>query len=288
MSTLAVRNLGKTYWGRDGRPVRVLQGVTFSVLSGGALGVMGESGAGKTTLGRCITRLIEPSEGKVLVDGRDWLALDREGLRLARRKLQMVPQDPAVALNPMMKVLDLVREPLDIHSEEERGLRSERALAMIRKVGLSEKLVRRRPGELSGGQCQRVAIARALVLEPRILLADEPTASVDAAARNGIVELLNQLRRDLGLTLLVIGHDLGSVRRLCDRSAVMYQGRIVELARTDDIFDHPIHPYSRQLIHSVELGRPLEVWHGASQEPTKLQEVLPGHWVASRGPLNPG
>jgi ABC-type oligopeptide transport system ATPase subunit len=234
--------------------IRAVDGVSLDIADGEALGLVGESGSGKTTLGRAILRLNEPTAGTVTFEGTDITHLSEKELRPLRRRMQPIFQDPNAALNPAMTIGEAVAHPLLIHdlaadkSEARRG-----AAAALERVGVSPAtaFLDRYPEEVSGGQRQRVVIARALVTSPRLLVADEPLAMLDMSVRAMILGLLVDLRRDLGLTYLFITHDLATARFLCDRVAVLYQGKIVELGPTGQVLTAPQHPYTRELLAAV-------------------------------------
>jgi oligopeptide transport system ATP-binding protein len=231
--------------------------VSFSVAPGEILGLVGESGCGKSTTARCVTRLTTPSEGEVMLDGRDLLTLPAGDLRRTRKDLKMVFQDPSAALNPRMDVASLVGEGLVVHGiGGGKGDRRQRVERILREVGLSPDLGVRYPHMLSGGQRQRVAIARALVVEPRLLVCDEALSSLDVSVQAQICNLLSERRERTGLALLFIAHDLGVVRHLCDRVAVMNAGRIVESGPTDDVFSRPTTDFTRSLLAATPVPDP--------------------------------
>jgi oligopeptide/dipeptide ABC transporter ATP-binding protein len=232
--------------------VKAVTAVDLEVHAGEAVGLVGESGSGKTTLARCILRLVEPTAGSIRVDGVDISHLRGEGLRQMRPRMQVVFQDPVGSLDPRMSVFDLIAEPLRAHRSLSRSELRDAVERLIDDVGLARNLRHRRPHELSGGQCQRVAIARAISLQPRLLILDEPTSALDVSVQAQVLELLVRLRAEHDLTYLLISHDLGVVRYLCERVAVMYLGRIVEQGPTRQIFEAAQHPYTRALI----LARP--------------------------------
>jgi oligopeptide transport system ATP-binding protein len=227
-----------------------LDGVDIVVRPGETLGVVGESGSGKSTLARCIVRLHEPDAGKVTFDGEDVLAADASALRRLRRSMQMVYQDPYTSLNPRIRVGDAVAEPARVHRLIERGQEQEYAAELLEKVGISREVIRRFPHEFSGGQRQRIAIARALAVQPRLLIADEAVSALDVSIQAQLLSLLEEIRRDLGLTMIFIAHQLAVISRLADRVAIMYLGRVVETGATADVFANPRHPYTQTLLEA--------------------------------------
>jgi oligopeptide transport system ATP-binding protein len=236
--------------------VRAVDGVSFDVLQGETLGLVGESGSGKSTVARTLLRLEEPTSGSVRFEGDDLAGLGGEALRLKRRHMQMIFQDPFSSLNPRMRVGSIVREPLDVHRVGEPGERDERVAVLLERVGLERRSAGAFPHQLSGGQRQRVGIARALATGPRLVVADEPVLALDVSIQAQIVNLLEDLKDELGLTYLLIAHDLSMVRHACDRVAVMYLGRLVEAGARADVFDRPRHPYTRALISSIPVPDP--------------------------------
>ena len=250
-----VRRLFRTRAGmlREERVVRAVDGVSFALPAGGVLGIVGESGCGKSTLARMILGLLPPSEGEIRVDGRDLKTMDR---RERARLIQPVFQDPFSSLNPRQRVRDIVALPLAAQGDTTRATRRGRVLEMLERVGLGTDVLDRSPALLSGGQRQRVAIARALVLRPRIVVCDEPTSALDVSVQAQILNLLAELRRDLGLTYLFISHNLAVVEHIASEVAVMYLGRFVEHANVDALFGDPRHPYTRALLASVLTPEP--------------------------------
>ena len=234
--------------GRSRGVVRAVDGVTFSLAGDDVLGVVGESGCGKSTLARLIMGLLPPSSGEVLVDGRSLARMDR---RERARLIQPVFQDPFSSLNPRHRVRDIVGLPLASQGDLPEARQTDRVMEMLARVGISSDMAERLPGQLSGGQRQRVAIARALVLHPRIVVCDEPTSALDVSVQAQILNLLAGLRRELGLTYLLISHNLAVVEHIATEVAVMYLGRIVEHAPTQDLFRRPMHPYTQALLASV-------------------------------------
>jgi len=252
---VAVEDLAK-HFSAGGGVVRAVDGVDFSIRRGETLGLVGESGCGKSTVGRLIARLVEPTRGRVRFEGEDLTALSGEALRRRRADFQMVFQDPFGSLNPRRRVLDAVREPLDIHGRGSRAERRDRALDLLEKVGLGAHHADRYPHEFSGGQRQRIGIARALALAPKLLICDEAVSALDVSIQAQIVNLLRRLQQELGLTYLFIAHDLSVVRHVSDRIVVMYLGRIVETADRVALFANPRHPYTQALLSAIPQPKP--------------------------------
>jgi peptide/nickel transport system ATP-binding protein len=236
--------------------VKAVDDVTFFLHQKETLSLVGESGCGKTTTSRCILRAITPTDGSVLYRGAGAKVVDMAALRPSelqglRKEMQMIFQDPFASLNPRMTLLDIVGEPLLVHGEKNASLRTERVAQLLRLVGLRPEYMRRYPHAFSGGQRQRIGIARALALNPRLVVADEPVSALDVSVQAQILNLMLDLQEELGLTYLFVAHDLSVVRHISDRVAVMYVGRIVETAKTEDLFSRPLHPYTEALLSAV-------------------------------------
>ena len=273
---LSVRNLTKHYvrksgfLGGDKGVVRAVDGVSFDVFPGETVGLVGESGCGKTTTGRAILRLIEPTSGHVTFEGQDVLRLDAGTLRRLRRRMQIIFQDPFSSLNPRMTVGAIVREGLTIHRIAEGAEAQKRVQRLLEEVGLRPEYANRYPHEFSGGQRQRVGIARALSVEPSFIVCDEPVSALDVSVQAQVINLLQDLQRERGLAYLFIAHDLSVVEHIADRVAVMYLGHIVELAASADLYREPLMPYTQALLSAVPVPDP-----GAKRERIVLQGDVP-------------
>jgi oligopeptide transport system ATP-binding protein len=236
--------------------VRAVDGVDFAVCAGETLGLVGESGSGKTTIGRAILRLIPATKGEIVFDGRSVLGLGRRALRALRKEMQIIFQDPYASLNPRMTVGAILREPLAIHRIAKGRAADERVAELLRMVGLAPYHANRYPHEFSGGQRQRIGIARALAVGPKFIVADEPVSALDVSIQAQVINLLEDLQAQLGLTYLFIAHDLSVVRHIATRVAVMYVGKIVEIGSRDDLYSRPLHPYTQALLSAIPVPDP--------------------------------
>ncbi|MFB3150083.1 MAG: ABC transporter ATP-binding protein [Alphaproteobacteria bacterium] len=292
--------------------VKAVDGISFRIRKGETFGLVGESGCGKTTTGRCILQLEQATEGQIFFEGANIAELDRRELSALRQKIQVIFQDPYSSLNPRMKIGDIIGEPMRVHGiEPDADKRLARVSELLSICGLDPKFADRYPHEMSGGQRQRVGIGRALALNPEFIVCDEPVSALDVSIQAQVINLLEDLRDEFGLTYLFIAHDLSVVRHLCHRVAVMYLGKIVELAECDELYDDPIHPYTQALLAAVpvpdpeieskrehtvmkgEVPSPINppsgcVFHprcplaveGCRSVVPELREIKPGHWVA--------
>ncbi|HEX6318538.1 MAG TPA: dipeptide ABC transporter ATP-binding protein [Burkholderiales bacterium] len=281
---LEVRDLVKHFpvggglFGGQAGTVRAIDGVSFSVARGETLGLVGESGCGKTTTGRCILQLERPTRGQIVFEGTEVTSLPKDELRAMRRRMQVIFQDPYSSLNPRMTIRQMLAEPIKVHGlVPDKAARDERVRELLTQVGLLPQHGERYPHQLSGGQRQRVGIARALAMEPSLIICDEPVSALDVSIQAQIINLLEELQSRLGLTYLFIAHDLSVVRHISDRVVVMYLGKVVEVADRVALYEAPVHPYTRALLSAVPIPDPkLE----AQRERTVLRGEVPS-------PLNP-
>jgi peptide/nickel transport system ATP-binding protein len=259
---LEVRNLRKYFPIRGGifsrvvANVKAVEDVSFEIKKGEVVGLVGESGSGKTTAGRSILRLIEPTEGEILFNGVDIAKLPKAKMRDYRKEMQIIFQDPFASLNPRMSVGDIIGEAMTIHNLARGKTKEQRVADLLDRVGMSPNHMRRYPHEFSGGQRQRIGIARALAVDPQFIVADEPVSALDVSIQAQVVNLLQDLKEELGLTLLFIAHDLGVVEYISDRVVVMYLGRVMEVAPSKDLYANPVHPYTEALLSAVPIPDP--------------------------------
>ena len=308
--TVEVHNLVKHFpVENSGDVVQAVDDVSFDIVAGETLGLVGESGCGKSTVGRCLLRLVEPTSGKVLFEGKNIIGLPNNEMQALRRDMQVIFQDPYASLNPRLSIRSIVAEPLKIHRIGNKAEQNERVAYLLQKVGLDPKYADRYPHEFSGGQRQRIGIARALALNPKFIICDEPVSALDVSVQAQVVNLLQDLQQEFGLTYLFISHGLAVVEHISDRVAVMYLGKIVEICNAAELYEMPLHPYTKALLSAIPIPDPkqkrqrivltgdvptpinppsgcrfrtrcpIAVDECASIEP-ELREIYPGHMAA--------
>ncbi|MCF2650134.1 ABC transporter ATP-binding protein [Niallia circulans] len=262
---LEVRNLKKyfpikegLFGKKEGKQVKAVDDVSFQVYKGETLGIVGESGCGKSTTGRSIIRLLEPTNGEVYFQGKNIAMLNKEKMRLLRKDLQIIFQDPFASLNPRLKVGEIIEEPLINFSLYDKQERRKKVLKLMDQVGLTASQIDRYPHEFSGGQRQRIGIARALATDPKLIVADEPVSALDVSIQSQVLNLLKDLQKEMGLTYLFISHDLSVVKHFCDRIGVMYLGKMVEISDKQSLYNDPLHPYAKALLSALPVPNPLK------------------------------
>ncbi|MFP4321539.1 MAG: ABC transporter ATP-binding protein [Anaerolineales bacterium] len=271
--------------------VKAVNDISFDIYPGETLGLVGESGSGKSTTGRTLLQLYKPTGGSVIFKDKDLTEISNQEMRAVRRDMQMIFQDPYASLNPRMSVGRIVGEPLIVHNIGTKEERQEKIASLLERVGLNPYFINRYPHEFSGGQRQRIGVARALALDPEFIVCDEPISALDVSIQAQVVNLLKDLQEDLGLTYLFIAHDLSMIRYLCNRVAVMYQGKIVEMGPTDAVYDNAQHPYTKLLLSAVPIPDPTierqrrrmdrpEDLRAYVERETVFEEIAPGHFVA--------
>lgn len=288
-----VKHLKKYFNAGKPNMIKAIDDVSFDIYKGETLGLVGESGCGKSTTGRTIIRLYNATGGQVLYQGKDVHRIkSKKELKELNRKMQMIFQDPYASLNPRMKVVDIIAEGMDIHGlVKNKTERMEKVVELLETVGLNEEHANRYPHEFSGGQRQRIGIARALAVNPEFVIADEPISALDVSIQAQVVNLMKRLQKEKGLTYLFIAHDLSMVKYISDRIGVMYFGKLVELAHSDDLYKHPLHPYTKSLLSAIPLPDPdyersrkripydPSVHQYTDQDRPEMREVAPGHFV---------
>ena len=280
-------NLGKS------SEVRAVNNISFDIFEGETFGLVGESGSGKSTTGRSIIRLYQPTSGKIIFDGQDVSKIKKKGSEMLnfRRSIQMIFQDPYASLDPRMKVKDIIAEGLDVHHlVKNDNERDQRIKSLLKEVGLNPDHATRYPHEFSGGQRQRIGIARALTVDPKFIIADEPISALDVSIQAQVVNLMKDIQRQKKLTYLFIAHDLSMVKYISDRIAVMHQGRLMELSTADEVYNYPLHPYTKSLLSAIPLPDPEIERHreqieydssieNKGDQSKELREIIPGHFV---------
>ena len=277
---LEVKNLTKHFPAAHGQKVHAVNGVSFKLERGETLGIVGESGCGKSSMGRTILKVHEPTSGQIIFDGVDITGLSNRKMFPYRKKMQMIFQDPYASLNPRMTVRELIQAPLDVYSHESEAEKLAKVKNIMAKVGLREEYMSKYPHEFSGGQRQRIVIARALILEPKFIFCDEPVSALDVSVRAQVLNLMKDLQKEFNLTYMFISHDLSVVRFLCDRIGVMYLGRMVEIADRQELYDNPMHPYTKALLSAIPVPD-VDVKH----EPMLLEGDIPSPYNPPKGCL---
>ena len=294
---LEVKNL-KQYFPIDRKSiVKAVDDISFDIYEGETFGLVGESGSGKSTTGRTIIRLYHPTDGKIIFDGKDISGkMNKDTKKFLNKNMQMIFQDPMACLNPRMTVMDIIAEGLDIHGMcKTRDERTKKVYELLKTVGLNEQHASRYPHEFSGGQRQRIGIARSLAIEPKFIIADEPISALDVSIQAQVVNLLRKLQKENGLTYLFIAHDLSMVKYISDRIGVMHNGKLVELANSDDLYSKPLHPYTKSLLSAIPLPDPDHEknrvrikydasCHDYSTNKPKWVEIRPGHFIYASEP----
>lgn len=307
--------LVKDFFGRKRNAVKAVDGITFQIRKGETFGLVGESGCGKSTLGRTLIRMYDPTGGQIIFDGQDITKLQGSQLKPYHKRMQIIFQDPYSALDPHHNVEEIIREPMSLYTDEPRSVIDDQIAELLKKVGMKADDMYKYAYEFSGGQRQRIGIARALAVKPEFLLCDEPISALDVSIQAQVVNMLEDLQQELGLTYLFVAHDLSMVRHISTRIGVMYLGRIVEIAESDELYDHPMHPYTEALLSAIpvadpktarssrrkiiegDLPSPMNVPSGCrfhtrcpyarpecSQTEPSLMEKSPGHFVACHAP----
>ncbi len=275
--TFKVRDKKQWFW-QQGSSLKAVNGLSFDLNAGETLGVVGESGCGKSTLARAIIGLVRAQSGSILWQGEELVGLPEQAMRIKRKDIQMIFQDPLASLDPRMTVGEIIAEPLrTFHPELNKAQMEAKVQAMMLKVGLLPNQINRYPHEFSGGQCQRIGIARALILEPKLIICDEPVSALDVSIQAQVVNLLKKVQKEMGLALIFIAHDLSVVKHISDRVLVMYLGHAVELGTDQAVYNHPVHPYTKALMSAVPLPDP-------QAEKNKVIQLLPGDLPS---PINP-
>ncbi|MDP4170431.1 MAG: ATP-binding cassette domain-containing protein, partial [Bacillota bacterium] len=261
---IEVRNLKKyfplknSFLSKDKQVVKAVDNVSFHIFKGETFGLVGESGCGKSTLGRTINRLYDPTSGEIIFDGKDIATLKTKDLQPYRKRMQMIFQDPYSSLNPYMNVAEIINEPLEIHTRFSKKEREEKIIDILERVGLKKEDMEKYPHEFSGGQRQRIGIARSLSINPDFILCDEAISALDVSIQAQVINMLEDLQREMKLTYLFVAHDLSMVRHISDRIGVMYLGKIVEISKSDELYTKPLHPYTQALLSAIPIPDPIK------------------------------